>query len=394
MLKTFSAVLVVLAASAPLAAPLDAARGVLSESRRAQDTGRTRTEAQARRVGDRIRTLQAEADRLVAEARTLLGDLRTLEIEQQLQMERLRAAQAASGRGRAAIDAADARLNALEQQRLAQLPDVKVQLVDIYKRSRTGYARLLFGATSAREFGRALRAVAALMRINDTRLATHRRTLDDLRRERSGLQTELRALEAKEAEARQAQAAADRALGARAKLVTQIDAGRDLTAQLTGELQLAYDRLQQQLAALPGSGPADAVAVPLAPFRGALDWPAPGRVLVGFGQSSGRPGDIAPRNGVEIAAAAGTPVQAIHPGMVSYAEPFTGLGNVVVVDHGSNTYSVYGYLESIAVARGVAVDAGTELGRVGSAPAGPPALYFEVRVDGRSLDPIQWLRPR
>jgi septal ring factor EnvC (AmiA/AmiB activator) len=115
---------------------------------------------------------------------------------------------------------------------------------------------------------------------------------------------------------------------------------------------------------------------------------------VAFGQPSGRPGDIAARNGVEIAAGAGAPVAAVHPGTISYAESFTGLGNVVIIDHGSNAFSVYGYLESIGVGQGTIADAGTELGRVGSAPAGPPALYFELRVDGRSVDPIQWLEPR
>lgn len=354
-----------------------------------QDSGRARTEAQARRVNERIRALQSEADRLAAEARTLLGELRALEIDQQLQMERLRDAQAAADRGRQAVAAASARLDALERQRLSQLPQLQAQLVEIYKRGRTGYARILFGATSAREFGRALRAVAALVRINESRVAAHRRTLEDVRRERVQLETELRALEANEAEARQAQAAADRALATRTTLLAQIDRRRDLTAQLTGELQLAYDRLQQQPAALAGGAAAEAVAVPLAPFRGALEWPVTGRILAPFG----RAGDIAARNGIEIAAGAGTPVLAVHPGSVSYAEPFMGLGNVVILDHGSNAYSVYGYLESIAVARGVAVDAGVELGRVGPAPAGPPALYFELRVDGRSVDPIQWLKP-
>jgi septal ring factor EnvC (AmiA/AmiB activator) len=359
----------------------------------AQDAGRGRTDAQARRVTDRIRALQNEADRLAGEARTLLGELRALEIEQQLQAERLQEAQADVEQGRAAVDEVTARLDALEQRRLAQLPEVKVQLVDIYKRGRTGYAKLLFGTSSVREFGRALRAVAALMRINETRLVEHRRTLDDLRREREGLEMELQALQAREAQARRARAAAERALAARTELVAQIDARRDLTAQLAGELQLAYDRLQQQLAALSGGRAAEPVAIPFAPFRGALDWPVAGPVLVAFGQPSGRPGDTAARNGIEIAAPAGTPVEAVHPGTVSYADPFAGLGNVVIVDHGSNTYSVYGYLESIGVARGAGVDGGAELGRVGSAPAGPSALYFEVRIDGRSVDPIQWLRP-
>jgi septal ring factor EnvC (AmiA/AmiB activator) len=359
----------------------------------AQTADRARTEAQARRVNDRIRALQSEADRLTGEARTLLGELRALEIEQQLQGERVREAQAAVERGCAAVEEATVRLEALEQQRSAQLPDLKAQLVDIYKRGRTGYAKLLLGASSVREFGRALRAVAALMRINETRVAEHRRTVDALRRERTRLEEELQALQATEAEARQAQAAADRALAARTRLLAQIDTRRDLAAQLAGELQLAYDRLQQQLASLAAGRPVDPVPVPLAPFRGTLEWPVTGRLLAPFGQSSGRFGETLVRNGIDIAVPAGTPVQAVHPGTVSYADPFIGFGNLVIVDHGSNTYSVYGYLESISVARGATVDARTELGRVGSAPTGPSALYFEVRVDGRSVDPIQWLRP-
>jgi septal ring factor EnvC (AmiA/AmiB activator) len=84
----------------------------------------------------------------------------------------------------------------------------------------------------------------------------------------------------------------------------------------------------------------------------------------------------------------------VHPGTVDYADAFSGFGNLVILDHGSNYYSLYGYLGAIAVMRGQRVDAGTELGRVGTAPAGPATLYFELRIDGRSVDPIQWLKPR
>jgi septal ring factor EnvC (AmiA/AmiB activator) len=40
------------------------------------------------------------------------------------------------------------------------------------------------------------------------------------------------------------------------------------------------------------------------------------------------------------------------------------------------------------------VEAGEEVGRVGPSPAGTPELYFELRIDGRSVDPVQWLKPR
>jgi septal ring factor EnvC (AmiA/AmiB activator) len=46
------------------------------------------------------------------------------------------------------------------------------------------------------------------------------------------------------------------------------------------------------------------------------------------------------------------------------------------------------------VKQGDRVDSGAEVGRVGQAPAGPAALYFEMRIDGKSVDPVQWLKPR
>jgi septal ring factor EnvC (AmiA/AmiB activator) len=360
----------------------------------AQDSDRARADAQARRVNDRIRALQAEADRLAGEARTLLVELQQLEIEQKLQTERVAQANEAVARGEAALADATARLAAVEQRRVAQLPDLKAQLVDIYKRGRSGYARLLFGGSSMRDFSRSTRAVAALMRINEQRIAEHRLTVDEVKTERAALEGTLRELEADAGEVRRARAAAARAVASRSALIAQIDQRRDLTAQFSGELQLAYERLQQQIADVAAGRAVEPVSVPIAPFRGMLEWPAAGRISVRFAQASGRFGDTTVRNGIEIAAPDGTSVRAVHPGTVSYAEPFTGFGNLVILDHGANTFSLYGYLASIAVTRGASVDAGAEIGRVGSAPAGPPALYFEVRVDGRSVDPVQWLRPR
>ena len=360
----------------------------------AQTADRARTEAEARRVDDRVRALQNEADDLAGQARTLLGDLRTLEIDRALHIERVRQAQAVSAEGQAAVTNATERLASLEEERAAQIPDLQTQLVDIYKRGRAGYVRLLFGGTGARELGRATRAVGALIRINQDRIGENRQTLEALQLERERLDAEIPALRASEAEARQAQAAADRTLAARTALVAQIDARRDLNAQLAGELQVAYERLQQQVANLEAGRQAEPVAVPLAPFRGGLDWPVAGRMAVAFGQPSGRLDDSAVKNGVEIAALEGTAVYPIHPGTVSFAGPFAGFGNLVIVDHGADAYSLYGYLEAISVTRGDLVDSRTEVAKVGAAPAGPAALYLEIRIDGRSVDPVEWLKPR
>ena len=355
---------------------------------------RARTEALARRVNERVRVLQREAERLAGEARTLVGDLRKLEIERDLQNERVALAEAEVARSEDELKQASDRLTQLEQQRAAQLPDLKAQLVDLYKRGRGGYARLLLEADGVRDLGRTTRAVSALVRINEQRVADHKRTLDNVRAERTKLEQKTAELQKNQAAARRARAAAERAVGARTALIEQIDQRRDLNAQLAGELQVAYERLQQQVANVTAGRPAESVDVPVAAFRGALDWPTTGRITGRFGEGSTRVGGSTARNGIEIAGTEGSPVAAVHGGTVAYAEPFSGFGNLVIIDHGREIYSLYGYLASTSVERGQAVEAGTELGRVGSAPAGPPALYFEIRVDGRSVDPVQWLKLR
>jgi len=362
-------------------AALAAIVAALIATAHAQTPERAAADAMARRVNERIRALQAEADRLASQSRTLLGDLRKLEIQRDIATEQQKAADAAVGPAQLALRQTTERLNTLEQQRESQLPDLKVRLVDIYKRGRGGYARMLLDVHGVREFARAMRAVAALTAINEQRIAEHRRTVAELRQQRDAMEQRTRELDVAAMDAERARAAAQQAVAAREALIAEIDKRRDLNALLAGELDVASQHLQEQLANAAAGRAVVPVTVPLTSFRGALDWPVVGRFTRG-------------RNGIEISAPEGTAVTAIHPGNVDYADAFTGFGNLVIVDHGGNNFSLYGYLASVEVARGDHIDAATEVGRVGSAPAGPAALYFELRIDGRSVDPVQWLKPR
>jgi len=349
----------------------------------------------AQRITDRIRALQREAERLAGESRTIVGDLRQREIDRQIKVEQLKQAEAAMGEAEKTLQDTTTRMSDLEVQRINQLPDLKTQLVDIYKRGRSGYARMLFSAGDLREFARATRAVAALSSINNRRIEEHQRTLASMREERAAFEQKAKELQTKTAEARRAKSTADAAVASAAELIRQIDSRRDLTAQYVGELQVAYTRLQQQVTSLAtDKSSTESAAVPLRPFQGALEWPVQGRIVGTFGQSSNRLGGTAVRNGIEIATDEDIPVRAVHGGSVGYAGPFTGFGTLVILDHGSNGYSLYGYLASTSLQQGDAVETGAEVGRVGLAPAGPPTLYFEMRIDGRSVNPVQWLKPR
>jgi septal ring factor EnvC (AmiA/AmiB activator) len=352
----------------------------------------TAADGRARRVRARIQALEGEAERLVGEARTLIGDLRAREIDRDLRVEELREAQSASADAAVALREATAGLADLELVSIQEIPIVETELVNLYKRGRVGYARLLLGASNVREFARAMRAAGALTALTEGRIAAHQRTVDRLRQERATFEDRAARLGTLEVEARRARVAADQAVEAAAELIREIDSRRDLTAQFVGELREVADRLEAEVRALGQGRQAQAVAVPVRPFQGVLEWPVLGTVIGTFGQPSDRLGGSLARSGIEVSVPIDTPVRAVHDGTVGYAGTFSGFGTLVILDHGNQAFSLYGYLGATSVRQGQAVAVGAELGSVGFAPAGPAALYFELRVDGNPVDPVQWLK--
>src|SRR5438552_4102950 len=165
----------------------------------AQTSDRARTEALSRRATERLQALQREADRLASEERTIIGDVRKLEIERQLKAEELRRVDAEAKKVQAELDATAARTSALEASEKAEAPELRARLVEIYKLGQGRYLRMVLSTGDLRRFGQSTRTVAALAKLDRDRIASHARTLDELKRTRQALEarrTELAALRA------------------------------------------------------------------------------------------------------------------------------------------------------------------------------------------------------
>jgi murein hydrolase activator len=353
----------------------------------AQTPDRAQTEAMARRAGERLQALQREADRLASDERSLLNELRRLDVERLLKAEELKQLDAEMGKIEQDLAAATTRADSLERSRSAEAPVLRARLVEIYKLGQARYLRLLLSTPDVRRIGQVSRLVSTLARIDRERVDSHQRTLADLDSARKTLEERRQKLAAVRAAAAKAQLGLQRAVQARTDLVRDIDARRDLNAQLSGELQAVQQKLQLALRGLAtGSAPADVIRLPLKPFRGDLDWPVSGSVRRRFARASFQ--------GIEIAASDGAQVRAVHDGIVAFADTFSGFGNLVILDHGSQTFSLYGDLLDIAVRKGARVERGQPLGSAGPTPTGSAGLYFELRVDGQAVDPLQWLKQK
>ena len=353
---------------------------------------RAQTESLARRAAERLAALEREAESLATQERGLLAELRRLELDRAIKVAQLDLIERDAAEVQGKLASATKRTEALQRDAQNQRPDVEARLVQLYKMGRAGYWRLLLDINDLREVGRAYRTAAALERIDRDRVEEHRRTLAALTKERATLQARAAELRTLERRAQDASAAVERAVAARTKLVTSIDTRRDLNAQLTGELQDAQRKLQSTLALVNAGSPATAASLPMRPFQGALPWPAQGVLSGRFGVRP--PGIAGPpvRNGIELSLPEGHPVNAVHEGTVAFADPFSGFGMLVIVDHGDQIFTLYGHLGSAAVHKGDRVDATTTVGLAGRNPSGNPSLYFELRVDGKAVDPLQWLK--
>ena len=363
----------------------------LSAALGAEDAERARTEALVARAAVRLGVLHQEADRLASEARTLLGDLRKLELERQIKEEEFRRVDAQAHAAQVELAALDDEVRGIEAQEARERPEIQARLVELYKLGGARYLRMMLSLSDIRRVGQATRMVGALAHLDQDRIAAHQRRREELATARIALEERTRTLAALRAEAARSRAAADRAVEERNALIRDIDERRDLNAQLAGELQAAGQSLQVRLRELTEGTPVGELpGLPLKPFQGELEWPVNnGTIRERFGRTA--TGARASSNGIEIAAPEGAPVKAVHDGIVAFADTFAGFGKLVILDHGGQNFSIYGNLLEMAVARGARVDRGQIVGSVGPSVVGTAGLHFELRVDGRPVDPLQWL---
>ena len=346
----------------------------------------------------RQRELQAESERLARDARSLLNELRRLEVDRELRAAELEARTIALTESEAALLSLEAEQTALGETIARQRPVVRARVVELYKRGRASDLRRLVDAASARDAMRAWRQMAAASSRDAARFADHRASIERLGAARTELGAKREEAERLRADAGTARTALDRSIARQERRIAAIDRERDLNAALAGELQAAAAGLAATVEALPPAtgapaapaAPAAVSTAPISAFRRALPWPAAGRVVRQF--RAGAQGAL-PFNGIEIAVADGAPVSSVYGGEVAFSGLFTGFGHLVIIQHGPATFTLYGHLSAGSVAKGERVTASQVIGRAGRPPgARDSRVYFELRVDGHPVNPLQWFR--
>ena len=134
-----------------------------------------------------------------------------------------------------------------------------------------------------------------------------------------------------------------------------------------------------------------------------LSWPVNGKVISKFGRQTISSLDVEiDKDGIEIQTSKNAGVHPVASGVIIYAGAFKSYRNVVIIDHGDEFFSIYGFLNKILAKQASVVTADDVIGHAGRSienslmykkvPVDKSVLYFEIRSGTKALNPLQWLK--
>jgi septal ring factor EnvC (AmiA/AmiB activator) len=142
--------------------------------------------------------------------------------------------------------------------------------------------------------------------------------------------------------------------------------------------------------------PSEVALAPAAPdgafasLKGQMRAPVSGKVTAKFGTKRG---EGVSWKGMFIQAPEGAEVRSVAGGRVVFARWLRGFGNLIIVDHGGQYWSIYGFNESLLKREGDAVKAGDAIAAAGNTGGNEESgLYFELRHQGKAFDPAGWVK--
>ena len=345
-------------------------------------------DARLQRIRARKEALARDLAKLRGQEKSLLGEVERLELEVRLRGEQLRETQVVLLRTNEQMEQSGRRLRELEASLAAARPALAARARALYKLGALSYLRLLLSVERPSDAIRGYRFVSALARRDKERIAGFRADLIALAATRADLSAKAQQAAVLRTELARTRSALDADRKKKSELLTSLVEKKEVHTAYLQELEDAEGKLTQLLGGL-GQGE---VSLPFAAFRGTLRWPVVGPVRTTFGRHKHPKFETyTVQNGIEIAAAADTPVGAVHEGTVVFADHFRGYGLMVVVDHGDKHHTLYAHLAEARVVAGQRVAAGELVGTVGATSLGGPGLYFEVRREGKPQDPLEWL---
>ncbi len=357
---------------------------------------------QSQDLRGRIRSRQQAVSEIKARETGVLSELDRMDREIDHLRRRRRRLQAQLRQLDTDISRADRRLRQLNRR----IADVKTyaaaRLTALYKLERLGRIELLASADSFYTLQLRRRALQEILHRDRevlTALAADQARQQELIAARRRRLAEKKRLEKT---ARDQLAELKRRQRLRRRRLAEIRSRKSLELAALKALRVSARRLDRELRALerkaPPAAPEPAPPPTLPrrdrhPHKSLPNIPVKGKIIGRFGPYRDPQLHFESyRNGIDIRAERGAPIRSVAAGVVRFAQWFRGYGNVIIIDHGSHFYSVYAHIDEFFKQTGDRVERGEVIATVGDTGSlQGPMLYFEIRRNGKPVDPRRWV---
>jgi len=275
------------------------------------------------------------------------------------------------------------------------------RLRQIYKHRLTGYLEILFNSESFSDFLTRFRYIKNILSLDAEVINDIRQQVKKIENNKINLENREEILSLLKKEVEKEKENIEFSIKGRKSIIDKIDSQKEVYLKSLKELEQSSQEIKNIIERIYKQQEEDSKevsqkevpAITLKPKKGILALPIQGKLISGYGRQKNTEFNTDTFNsGIDISAPLGQVVHSAGAGEVIYTGTIKGYGQIIIIDHGGRTTTLYAHLSKILVDIGDRVKKEQTIGQVGdSGGVSSPRLHFEVRVEGKPTDPMNWL---
>jgi len=348
-----------------------------------------------RDINLKIQKIAAQLNAIKQEKNSILNDIYTVELEMEATIIELNKINLLWADAQDKISHKQKEEAVLQEKVLHSQENVRRILRVLYKMGELGYVKLFINIGNLDQLFRNYRLIVALMDDRVVEIKAIRQGIARLQKIKTELKIEFDRLSGLKGEKAANLGRLSGLKQNKLTIISKINRQRDFNAQLLEELKNEEENLTDFLTQKTTS-PLAGDTVNFGLLRGKLAWPLLGNVISFFGKKkSSRFDTYTINNGIEIQPLQSDEIKAVQGGEIIFCDYFKGYGNLLIIQHPGNFYSLYGHCENFLKKSGDQVGPGEAIATVGnSGSLYGKCLYFEIRQNLKPQDPLLWLSKR
>jgi murein hydrolase activator len=383
--------LLLIALAALLAFPVISRGNPTQEEKQRLESGMNKYRINISRLQEGISLQQEELERTRSQERDLLAELENIDTRLQEHREKLTVLQGRLTAQQDLIAVKEKELNRVKTEKNAVQVHLQKRLSAFYKMGRIGLINVAFSTQTLPELLTFQDSFQTLIKYDQNLIDTYRKSIDEMEKVKDALTLERTLLQDFIAQEEQERNQVDATKREKENLLVLIRTQTKLHEKAIKEMADAASKLTSSLLVMQKKD--ELLDQGFLLNRGKLPPPVNGTVTTLFNQEKTNNLGISGKSkGVTFIAPDGTKVKAVFHGTVLFSGYLRGYGNTIIVDHGYQYYSIVSRVEKLLKNKGDSITAGDIIGIMGdTATLIEEGLYFEIRHENESLDPLQWL---